>query len=211
MVSAEYDFAYDDFGNTREIKVHTRGSGVYGNNYVNKGTAFSDEERLGLGIDGTLPPAVRPLGQQVKNSLQKVFAKESDIERYIYMRSLFDRAQVGTADMTLEMTGVPVFAVATQSLVAGDVQRVTILATLALSLLYLWLFRSWRSLLWVSTLLAISLCSALLVTQLVFGQVHGLTIAIGATLIGVCIDYPIHAMVHASATPATARFCWPNG
>ena len=86
-----YEFVYDDYGNTREIKVHIRGLGVQSNNYVNKGTAFTEEERQGLGMDGTLPPAVRPLEQQVRNSLEKVMRKENDIERYIYMRSLFDR------------------------------------------------------------------------------------------------------------------------
>jgi malate dehydrogenase (oxaloacetate-decarboxylating) len=91
MPPKSYKFAYDKYGNTREIKVHTRGIGVHGNNYVNKGTAFSEAERLDLGMDGSLPPAIRPLEQQVRNSLEKVFKKEDDIERYIYMRSLFDR------------------------------------------------------------------------------------------------------------------------
>ena len=91
MPAKNYKFVYDEYGNTREIRVHTRGVGVHGNNYVNKGTAFSETERQDLGLDGTLPPAVRPLVQQVKNSLKKVFTKEDDIERYIYMRSLFDR------------------------------------------------------------------------------------------------------------------------
>jgi malate dehydrogenase (oxaloacetate-decarboxylating) len=91
MMPKGYEFVYDQYGNTREIKVYNRGIGVHGNNYVNKGTAFSYEERRDLGIDGTLPPAVRPFEQQVRNSLRKVLAKENDIERYIYMRSLFDR------------------------------------------------------------------------------------------------------------------------
>ena len=84
-------FIYDEFGNTKEIKVHARGVWVHVNNYVNKGTAFSETERRELGIDGSLPPSIRPLKQQVKNSLEKVLKKENDIERYIYMRSLFDR------------------------------------------------------------------------------------------------------------------------
>jgi malate dehydrogenase (oxaloacetate-decarboxylating) len=84
-------FVYDEYGNTIEIRVNARGVVVHGNNYVNKGTAFSETERRDLGLDGSLPPAVRPLAQQVKNSLKKVHKKEDDIERYIYMRSLFDR------------------------------------------------------------------------------------------------------------------------
>jgi malate dehydrogenase (oxaloacetate-decarboxylating) len=91
MPPKSYKFVYDEFGNTKEIKVHTRGIGVHGNNYVNKGTAFSEAERQDLGMEGSLPPAERPLDRQVKNSLEKIFKKENDIERYIYMRSLFDR------------------------------------------------------------------------------------------------------------------------
>ena len=91
MPAKNYKFAYDEFGNTREIKVFARGVAVHSNNYINKGTAFSETERLELGIDGSLPPTIRPLAQQVKNSLKKVLKKEDDIERYIYMRSLFDR------------------------------------------------------------------------------------------------------------------------
>jgi malate dehydrogenase (oxaloacetate-decarboxylating) len=91
MPAKNYKLIYDEYGNTKEIRVNTRGIGVHGNNYVNKGTAFSEDERRALGIDGSLPPAVRPLQQQVKNSLEKVLKKEDDIERYIYMRSLFDR------------------------------------------------------------------------------------------------------------------------
>jgi len=121
------------------------------------------------------------------------------------IRSLFAAVRPSDDNMTLQMTGIPVFAVATQSLIAGDIQRVTVLASVALSALYLWLFRSWRSLFWVSIVLAGSFASALLITQLVFGYVHGLTIAIGATLIGVCIDYPIHAIAHAAASPAPGK------
>ncbi|MFC1837729.1 NAD-dependent malic enzyme [Thermodesulfobacteriota bacterium] len=91
MPPKSYKFVYDEFGNTKEIRVHTRGIGVHGNNYVNKGTAFNETERRDLGMDGSLPPAIRPLAQQVRNSLEKIFKKEDDIERYIYMRSLFDR------------------------------------------------------------------------------------------------------------------------
>jgi malate dehydrogenase (oxaloacetate-decarboxylating) len=91
MPPKSYKFVYDEYGNTKEIRVHTRGIGVQGNNYMNKGTAFNETERLDLGMDGSLPPTKRPLEQQVKNSLEKVFKKQDDIERYIYMRSLFDR------------------------------------------------------------------------------------------------------------------------
>ncbi len=97
----------------------------------------------------------------------------------------------------LEMTGVPVFAVATQELIQGDVIKISLFSSLALVLLFLLLFRSFTSLFQVFTLLMIVIFSAILITNSLFGFVHGMTIAIGCTLIGICIDYPIHAIVHA--------------
>lgn len=86
-----YRFNYDEFGNTREILVYTRGLGVYDNCYTNKGTAFTLKERDQLDLNGTLPPSVRTLEQQINNSLDAIEKKNTDIEKFIYIRSLFDR------------------------------------------------------------------------------------------------------------------------
>jgi malate dehydrogenase (oxaloacetate-decarboxylating) len=61
------------------------------NNFLNKGTAFSEQERSDLGLSGSLPPSVRPLEKQVLDSARKVRNKDSDIEKFIYIRALFDR------------------------------------------------------------------------------------------------------------------------
>jgi malate dehydrogenase (oxaloacetate-decarboxylating) len=82
---------YDEYGNTREIFVYSSGMDLHCNSFVNKGTAFTREERDSLGLTGMLPPTVRGLEQQVENSRVKVETKENDIERFIYIRSLFDR------------------------------------------------------------------------------------------------------------------------
>jgi len=55
---------------------------------------------------------------------------------------------------------------------------------------------------------------ATLLTTLAFGEIHALTLALGTTLIGICVDYPIHTMVHAgsgaeSPLHATRRI-WPS-
>ncbi len=115
----------------------------------------------------------------------------------------------------LDMTGVAVFAVATQSLIQGDIVKVSALSTIALLLLFLLIFRSFGVMLQVFTLLIIVILSSILSTQLIFGYVHGMTIAIGSTLVGICIDYPIHAVAHAQAVKQEQRILaitkiWPS-
>ncbi len=84
-------FKYDEYGNTREIYVYGTGSSVYRNPFVNKGTAFTEDERVRLGIAGMLPPAVRDLQKQVESAQKVVEKKRSDIERFMYIRAEFDR------------------------------------------------------------------------------------------------------------------------
>lgn len=84
-------FKYDEYGNTREIYVYDSGFGINSNAFVNKGTAFTFDERRRLGLISMLPPSSRTLENQVDNSRFKVANKENDIERFIYIRSLFDR------------------------------------------------------------------------------------------------------------------------
>ena len=58
---------------------------------MNKGTAFSLEERERLGIQGLLPPHVSTMDEQVARVLQNVRSQSSDLHRYVEMISLLDR------------------------------------------------------------------------------------------------------------------------
>ena len=86
-----YRFKYDEYGNTREIVVYASGDAARSCSYINKGTAFSLEERKALGLEATLPPGVRSLEEQVESSKMKVNEKVDDIEKFIFIRSMFDR------------------------------------------------------------------------------------------------------------------------
>ncbi len=57
----------------------------------NKGTAFTEEERRKLGLEGLLPYSVENLERQVERVLEHLDAKPSDLERYIYLIALSDR------------------------------------------------------------------------------------------------------------------------
>lgn len=131
-------------------------------------------------------------------------ARQSRIQNAIH--DIFNDLNRSRQDrLKLEMTGVPVFAVATQQLIQGDIIRVSLLSSCALMALFLLLFRSFGTLFQVFTLLAGVILSAILVTAAVFGYVHGMAVAIGSTLVGICIDYPIHAVAHAQTVPPERR------
>lgn len=86
-----YGFQYGQYGETTAITARGNGLALLANNYTNKGTAFTLAERKSLDLDGALPPTPRLLINQVKNSVKQVAKKEDDIERFIYIRALFDR------------------------------------------------------------------------------------------------------------------------
>ena len=60
---------------------------------LNKGTAFTEEERNILGIQGLLPPGVQTLEEQVMRVMGNFNRKTSDLEKYIFLVALQDRNQ----------------------------------------------------------------------------------------------------------------------
>ena len=91
MVSSLFRLKYDEYGNTREIVVYADGQSAQATNYINKGTAFTSAERELLELEGSLPPGHRTLEQQLAGSRMKVAQKQSDLEKYIFIRALFGR------------------------------------------------------------------------------------------------------------------------
>jgi malate dehydrogenase (oxaloacetate-decarboxylating) len=61
---------------------------------TNKGTAFSQEERVGLSVDGLLPPQVETLEQQV-NRIYHMYRRQADpISKYQFLRDVQERSEV---------------------------------------------------------------------------------------------------------------------
>ncbi|MDD9304507.1 MAG: NAD-dependent malic enzyme [Desulfobacter sp.] len=86
-----YEFQYGEYGETTGVTINLRGFDVLRFNNISKGTAFTIDERRKLKLSGYLPPRVKNLEQQVTSSLKIVEEKENDIEKFIYIRSLYDR------------------------------------------------------------------------------------------------------------------------
>ena len=104
--------------------------------------------------------------------------------------------------LKLETSGVNRFAVDTERLVRADINRVSIASTLALVALFLLLFRSPRILILSFVPIAFGMLTATTVGLLLYGKLHGLTLAFGSTLLGVCVDYPILYLNHHVLVPA---------
>jgi malate dehydrogenase (oxaloacetate-decarboxylating)(NADP+) len=58
---------------------------------LNKGIAFTEQERDALGLRGLLPARVSSQEEQISRTLENLRAKSSDLERYIFMIALQDR------------------------------------------------------------------------------------------------------------------------
>ena len=58
---------------------------------LNKGNAFTDEERDELGLRGLLPPHPAPMPEQVARVMSAYRAKTDEMEKFIYLTSLHDR------------------------------------------------------------------------------------------------------------------------
>ena len=61
---------------------------------LNKGTAFTKDERKKFGLDGLLPPQIESLDEQVVRAYEAYKRKDDDLERHIYLRALQDTNEV---------------------------------------------------------------------------------------------------------------------
>ena len=68
-----------------------RGPEILHDSVLNKGTAFTEEERDAFKLRGLLPPRVFTLQEQERRTSENFRGKSSDLERYIYLISLQDR------------------------------------------------------------------------------------------------------------------------
>jgi malate dehydrogenase (oxaloacetate-decarboxylating) len=74
--------------------VRVRGMDLLNNPALNKGTAFTEDERDSFGLHGLLPPVVESLDDQRVRAYQAFSLKSNDLERHIYLRQLQDTNEV---------------------------------------------------------------------------------------------------------------------
>ena len=95
MEAAPQPLSPPSHGGTKVSKVpRLKGMDLLDTPLLNKGTAFSYEERTLLGLHALLPPQVETLDQQVVRAYEAYQRKTDDLERHIYLRALQDRNEV---------------------------------------------------------------------------------------------------------------------
>src|SRR6266404_6859524 len=73
------------------IEISLTGKSLLENPLLNKGSAFSEEERREFGLLGPVPPHVATIDEQLARTYGSYKQKSADLERYIYLVSLQDR------------------------------------------------------------------------------------------------------------------------
>lgn len=127
----------------------------------------------------------------------------------------FARVHEVHPSLRLEQAGVQRFAVRTERALRADTQRISVLSMIGIVVLFALLFRGPRYLflgaipLLVGTVLATGVC------RLVFGSVHGITLAFGSSMLGVGIDFVAHYVNHHVLHPEgsaedTMKRLWPG-
>ena len=111
------------------------------------------------------------------------------------IRSAFYKANAqGTVKLLI--SGAPVFSADTREAIRSNIQMLSIAASVLVAAFLLFAFRSIYLLFLAGIPIASGLIIATAVTSSLFGELHGITLVFGLTLLGVAIDYPIHLFSH---------------
>ncbi|RFF30012.1 MMPL family transporter [Wenzhouxiangella sediminis] len=147
-------------------------------------------------------------GERALLLLQSAHAPYAIEEQARLLDSLRARfAELAPAGQRLQLAGAPVIGVASAEASRSDALRLSLWGSAVVLLVLAFAWRSASAMLAGAVPLAFGVVCGLGVTVLAFGQVHGLTLAFGFTLLGVALDYPVHLFGHADrrALSATAR------
>jgi malate dehydrogenase (oxaloacetate-decarboxylating) len=89
-----FSFKVDPLTGEEYYEVYIRGRQLLNDPLLSKLSGFTQEERLALGLDGFVRPAVSTIESQAARCMESYNRKQDDLERYIYLQSLLDRCEV---------------------------------------------------------------------------------------------------------------------
>jgi len=145
---------------------------------------------------------------KVSNSLLKV--TKASLPTYMIMLTLADnpfspnvqqtvlgeitaqKASLKQAGIALRMSGMLLHAEAGASQAKHEISTIGLGSLIGIIIVMFWVFRQWQPLILMMFPVVVGCMTAASVCVLVFGQVHLITFAFGAGLVGVSIDYALH-------------------
>ncbi|MDO5672975.1 MAG: NAD-dependent malic enzyme [Actinomycetaceae bacterium] len=80
--------------NSSKVNLNVRGAEILTIPRLNRGTAFTTEEREELGLQGQLPVGVTTLEEQAQRTYQQYLRNETNLEKFAYLSALRDRNTV---------------------------------------------------------------------------------------------------------------------
>jgi malate dehydrogenase (oxaloacetate-decarboxylating) len=86
-----FKISHDEQTSQDTLETPLRGHLLLETPLLNKGSAFSADERRELGLHGLLPAHIATLDEQLARTYENYRRKETDLERYIYLADLQDR------------------------------------------------------------------------------------------------------------------------
>ena len=79
---------------TRSVQIHGRGMAVLDDPQVNRGTAFTMDERDHLGLHGLLPSGLETITEQVARCYEQFRQADSDVAKWVFLTQLHDSNEV---------------------------------------------------------------------------------------------------------------------
>ena len=79
---------------SRSIAIHARGLAVLDDPQVNRGTAFTMDERDHLGLHGLLPSGLETITEQVARCYEQFSQATSDVAKWVFLTQLHDSNEV---------------------------------------------------------------------------------------------------------------------
>ena len=131
-----------------------------------------------------------------------------------FIRSQFAESvqRAGIAGVRLQLSGPGLFAVNARATIQDEVTRLSLISTVAIVLVLLFVYRSFK-LLTLGLLPVVSgALAGVVAVSLVYGTVFGITVGFGSALIGEAVDYSIYYFVQsgrAGVADWRQRF-WPT-
>ncbi len=113
----------------------------------------------------------------------------------------------------LVISGPAEFSIKAHDSIKQEAWLLSVAATLLVFLFLMFSYRSLKTVLLIGLPLATGVLFSVCVVNLIFGSIHGITLAFGITIIGVAVDYPIHVFSHRTqgeSASATVTRIWPT-